>query len=132
MLQSKRLAREYGDSGGERPRTKYVFGVCVCSRPTDANSVDRLNRLRGLEDPAGNGDPGDPQARHLPLQVDLGCEPHMPTEDTGAQGSCTSACPCEPGQELSCSPQSLELQPRFLPLFSHPAQAEHLCWGGRE
>lgn len=52
VLQSKRLAREYGDSGGERPRTKYVFGVCVCSRPTDANSVDRLNRLRGLEDPA--------------------------------------------------------------------------------
>ena len=80
----------------------------------------------GLEDPAGNGDPGDPQARYLPLQVDLGCEPHMTTEDTGAQGSCTSACPCEPGQELSCSPQSLELQPRFLPLFSHPAQAEHL------
>ena len=36
VLQSKRLAREYGDPGGEHPRTKYVFGVFVSSRPTAA------------------------------------------------------------------------------------------------
>lgn len=67
VLQSKRLAVNTGILG-ERPRTKYVFGVCV-QQAHSCSSMDRLNRLHGLEDPADGFKTKGQRTRRLRLNT---------------------------------------------------------------
>ena len=55
-------------SWGERPRTKYVFGVCA-QQAHSCSSMDRLNRLHGLEDPADGFKTKGQRTRRLRLNT---------------------------------------------------------------